>query len=169
VYRVRYDHLNPAPEDPPSDIPRPDPVRKPVTTRERLLSRLRPFPGAWGAGPQAEPRGHLRVGRAVRRRVYEGGARSPRDAVVQGLRAEERTSDPPDPAGGDVLRPGVPDPSGRSLMPAPKNPNTVAATAAVRRRGDETAAARLRTHGWLVIPPEAAADLPAELTALCAS
>lgn len=44
-------------------------------------------------------------------------------------------------------------------MPAPKNPNTAAATAAVRRRGDETAAARLRKHGWLVIPPEVVAQL----------
>jgi hypothetical protein len=39
-------------------------------------------------------------------------------------------------------------------MPAPKRPNTAAATAAVRRRGDETAAARLRAHGWLAVPPE---------------
>jgi hypothetical protein len=39
-------------------------------------------------------------------------------------------------------------------MPAPKRPNTAAATAAVRRRGDETAADRLRAHGWLVISPE---------------
>lgn len=46
------------------------------------------------------------------------------------------------------------------LMPAPKSPNTAAATAAVLRRGDETAAARLRSHGWLVIPPEAVAELP---------
>lgn len=48
-------------------------------------------------------------------------------------------------------------------MPAPKNPNTAAATAAVRRRGDETAAARLRDHGWLTLPPEAVAALPAEI------
>lgn len=47
-------------------------------------------------------------------------------------------------------------------MPAPKRPNTAAATAAVRRRGDETAAARLRAHGWIVIPPEAVAQLPPE-------
>jgi hypothetical protein len=40
-------------------------------------------------------------------------------------------------------------------MPAPKTPNTAAATAAVRRRGDEAAARRLREHGWLVVPPEA--------------
>ena len=39
-------------------------------------------------------------------------------------------------------------------MPAPKTPNTAAATQATRRRGDETAAARLREHGWLVVPPE---------------
>jgi hypothetical protein len=48
-------------------------------------------------------------------------------------------------------------------MPAPKRPNTAAATAAVRRRGDETAAARLRDHGWLVLPPEAIAELPADV------
>lgn len=48
-------------------------------------------------------------------------------------------------------------------MPAPKHPNTAAATAAVRRRGDETAAARLRENGWLVVPPEAVAILPAEI------
>lgn len=48
-------------------------------------------------------------------------------------------------------------------MPAPKRPNTAAATAAVRRRGDETAAARLRNHGWIVIPPEGVADLPPEV------
>lgn len=45
-------------------------------------------------------------------------------------------------------------------MPAPKRPNTAAATAAVRRRGDETAAARLRSHGWIVISPEVAEALP---------
>lgn len=44
-------------------------------------------------------------------------------------------------------------------MPAPKRPNTAAATAAVRRRGDETAAERLREHGWIVIPPEVATNL----------
>lgn len=48
-------------------------------------------------------------------------------------------------------------------MPAPKNPNTAAATAAVLRRGDDTAATRLRKHGWLVIPPEAVTELPAEI------
>lgn len=48
-------------------------------------------------------------------------------------------------------------------MPAPKTPNTAAATAAVRRRGDETAAARLRANGWLVLPPETVAQLPASL------
>ena len=48
-------------------------------------------------------------------------------------------------------------------MPAPKKPNTAAATAAVRRRGDETAATRLRNHGWLVVPPEAGDELPAEI------
>lgn len=39
-------------------------------------------------------------------------------------------------------------------MPAPKRPNTEAATAAVRRRGQETAAAKLREAGWTVIPPK---------------
>ncbi len=38
-------------------------------------------------------------------------------------------------------------------MPAPKRPNTTAATEAVRRRGQETMAARLREAGWTVIPP----------------
>lgn len=38
-------------------------------------------------------------------------------------------------------------------MPAPKKPNTAAATAAVRRRGQETMAAKLRKAGWLVVPP----------------
>lgn len=48
-------------------------------------------------------------------------------------------------------------------MPAPKRPSTAAATAAVRRRGDETAAARLRAHGWLVVPPESVSQLPADV------
>lgn len=39
-------------------------------------------------------------------------------------------------------------------MPAPKRPNTAAATAAVVRRGQETMAAKLRAAGWTVIPPE---------------
>jgi hypothetical protein len=39
-------------------------------------------------------------------------------------------------------------------MPAPKKPNTAAATAAVRRRGQETMAAKLRAAGWTVAPPE---------------
>lgn len=51
-------------------------------------------------------------------------------------------------------------------MPAPKKPNTAAATAAVRRRGDETAAARLRAHGWLVLSPEAIDQLPADVVEL---
>lgn len=38
-------------------------------------------------------------------------------------------------------------------MAAPKAPNTNAASAARRRIGDETAAARLRASGWVVIPP----------------
>lgn len=41
-------------------------------------------------------------------------------------------------------------------MPAPKTPNTAAATAATMRRGDETAARKLRARGWLVVPPELA-------------
>jgi len=53
-------------------------------------------------------------------------------------------------------------------MPAPKRPNTAAATAVIRRRGDETAAARLRKAGWLVVPPEVLAELPAELLAYAA-
>ena len=48
-------------------------------------------------------------------------------------------------------------------MPAPNRPNTAAASAVVRRRGDETAAARLRKHGWLVVPPEVLAQLPPDL------
>lgn len=43
-------------------------------------------------------------------------------------------------------------------MPAPKTPNTAAATAAVRRRGQETMAAKLREAGWLVVPPEKLTD-----------
>lgn len=46
-------------------------------------------------------------------------------------------------------------------MPAPKSPNTAAATAAVRRRGQETAAAKLRQAGWLVTPPEGATSAEA--------
>jgi hypothetical protein len=41
-------------------------------------------------------------------------------------------------------------------MPAPKKPNTTAATAATRRRGQETMAAKLRAAGWVCIPPEQA-------------
>lgn len=48
-------------------------------------------------------------------------------------------------------------------MPAPKQPSTSAATAAVVRKGDETAAVRLRAHGWILIPPEMIAELPADL------
>lgn len=47
-------------------------------------------------------------------------------------------------------------------MPAPVRPNTSAATAAVVRRGDETAAARLRAHGWVVLSPEMLAGLAAD-------
>ncbi len=38
-------------------------------------------------------------------------------------------------------------------MPAPHTPNTTAATAAVRLRGDLTAAKRLREAGWTVLAP----------------
>jgi hypothetical protein len=48
-------------------------------------------------------------------------------------------------------------------MPAPIRPNTAAATAVVRRRGDESAAARLREHGWIVVPPEVADRMPSML------
>jgi 3-methyladenine DNA glycosylase Tag len=48
-------------------------------------------------------------------------------------------------------------------MPAPKRPNTAAATAAVRRRGQETMARRLREAGWLVVPPEQVEDTQAAL------
>lgn len=40
-------------------------------------------------------------------------------------------------------------------------PRTAAATAAVVRRGDEKAAARLRAHGWIVIAPEDAKPVAA--------
>lgn len=39
-------------------------------------------------------------------------------------------------------------------MPAPKRPNTAAATEAVRRRGQETMAAKLREAGWVALSPE---------------
>lgn len=52
-------------------------------------------------------------------------------------------------------------------MPAPKRPNTAAATeaaaAVARRRGQETKAADLRDAGWLVFPPEQAAEVEATL------
>lgn len=38
-------------------------------------------------------------------------------------------------------------------MPAPNNPNTSAATAAITAKGDVTAAERLTAAGWLVMPP----------------
>ena len=44
-------------------------------------------------------------------------------------------------------------------MPAPKNPNTAAATAAVIRRGHNTLASKLRKAGWLPIPPETIAEM----------
>jgi hypothetical protein len=48
-------------------------------------------------------------------------------------------------------------------MPDEKEPRTAAATAAVRRRGQETKAAALREAGWIVVPPEAVAKLPAKV------
>jgi hypothetical protein len=48
-------------------------------------------------------------------------------------------------------------------MARPKNPNTVNASAKNRRRGDETAAARLRRHGWLPVPPEVLEQMNPEL------
>lgn len=46
-------------------------------------------------------------------------------------------------------------------MPAPKNPNTAAATAAVLRRGDETAAKRLYERGWYLVAPDRADEVRA--------
>jgi hypothetical protein len=48
-------------------------------------------------------------------------------------------------------------------MPAPKRPNTAAATAKVVRRGQETVAAKLRAGGWLCLSPEQVAALPADV------
>jgi len=48
-------------------------------------------------------------------------------------------------------------------MPAPKRPNTTAATAAVVRRGQETQAAKLRAAGWAVLSPEQVDSLPPEV------
>jgi hypothetical protein len=48
-------------------------------------------------------------------------------------------------------------------MPAPKRPNVDAAAAVRRRIGDEKCAARLRDHGWLVVPPERVAQLPEDV------
>lgn len=39
-------------------------------------------------------------------------------------------------------------------MPAPKRPNTAAATEATKRRGQETMAAKLREAGWAALTPE---------------
>lgn len=39
-------------------------------------------------------------------------------------------------------------------MPAPKRPNTAAATFAVVHRGHETMAKKLRAAGWVVVAPE---------------
>jgi hypothetical protein len=44
-------------------------------------------------------------------------------------------------------------------MPAPKRPNTAAATAAVIRKAQDRKAAELREAGWLVVPPERLGDL----------
>ncbi len=54
-------------------------------------------------------------------------------------------------------------------MPAPIRPNTAAATAAVRRRGDLTAANRLISAGWAVTPPAGEPDLATQLKAIRAS
>ena len=45
-------------------------------------------------------------------------------------------------------------------MPAPKSPNVAGAAAARRRIGDQTAANRLFTAGYLVLSPEELAQLP---------
>lgn len=50
-------------------------------------------------------------------------------------------------------------------MPAPKRPNTAAATAAVRRAAQERKASALRAEGWVCIPPEAATEAGRLLTA----
>jgi hypothetical protein len=47
------------------------------------------------------------------------------------------------------------------MMPAPKKPNTSAATEKRLRKGDATAAARLRGRGWLVFPPQVVKLIPA--------
>lgn len=43
-------------------------------------------------------------------------------------------------------------------MPAPKNPNTIAATAATIRKAQDRKATALRQLGWLVIPSDMPAD-----------
>jgi hypothetical protein len=54
-------------------------------------------------------------------------------------------------------------------MPAPKRPNTAAATAASaagrKRAAQERQADKLRADGWVVIPPEHATRVPSELPA----
>ncbi len=45
-------------------------------------------------------------------------------------------------------------------MPAPKTPNTAAATAAVRRKKQDRMAAELRDAGWTVVPPDEADNPP---------
>jgi hypothetical protein len=59
-------------------------------------------------------------------------------------------------------------------MAAPKNPNTAAATEAVRRRGQETMAAKLHAAGWVAYSPEQIARmraagwvLPVQLCSWC--
>lgn len=44
-------------------------------------------------------------------------------------------------------------------MPAPKNPSTAAATAAVRRKGQEAKAAALHAEGWFLVAPERAEEV----------
>lgn len=51
-------------------------------------------------------------------------------------------------------------------MPAPKRPNTEPASAAVRRRGQETAAAKLRAAGWIVAEPGVAGAAEALVAAV---
>ena len=52
-------------------------------------------------------------------------------------------------------------------MPAPKRPNTAAATAKVVRNAQERKAADLRAAGWTVIPPEADHPIRRLVTAAC--
>lgn len=59
-------------------------------------------------------------------------------------------------------------PQTQTADPAPeprliRNNNTDRASEARRRIGDEKAAARLRRRGWLPVPPDRLAELPAEI------